>query len=176
MNGLFSAVAHEASKRKAGFWEWYAESRKRQIRYWGALGLIFGTVLGKMGRKVRKHTGVFGDYIVVTEYSISKDNVKEFEKKWNTHAKMTQTQEGYVGTKLFKVLNRDWTDADGAEENRISLDDKGNDNRDQQLQLKNVVLPSSSSLADSSATDKTTIEDRQNKKRKDDSNMVRAND
>lgn len=96
--------------------EWYQENRRRQVRCWGVVGCVFGTFLGKSHRFILMSNADYGDHILISEYSIEKEHVSEFERCWNDHAKMTQRHEGYIGTKLFKALNRDWPKNDEEEE------------------------------------------------------------
>lgn len=107
---MLNSFARQYKKTKGGFGEWYQENRRRQVRYWGVVGGFIGTIWGISHRQLRLARVDFGDHILITEYSIDKNNVRDFERCWNDHAKLTQRFEGYIGTKLFKVLNRDWTD------------------------------------------------------------------
>lgn len=112
---MATAFAGRLNKIRQGAAEWYQEHRFRQVRFWGFFGIAVGWTTAKLKRALRYRKCEFGDHIVVTEYELDKKNVAQFEKHWNDHAKLTQRCDGYVGTKLFKALERDWPGMEAVE-------------------------------------------------------------
>lgn len=121
MSGVPLLGRDTAKQLRSGFREWYQDNRRRQIRSWGLFGACVGLVLGKVCRLWRLASHVYGDHILITEYYVDKSNAGQFEALWNEQAKLTQRCDGYQGTKLFKVLNRDWPAAhDGHQFSNVS--------------------------------------------------------
>lgn len=70
---------------------------------WLANGILFGSIYGTLDRLKREEEQK-ADFLELTEYHVSKERMKEFEKMWNDAAKRSQSQRGYGWTRTYKAI------------------------------------------------------------------------
>ncbi|SBT31655.1 conserved Plasmodium protein, unknown function [Plasmodium ovale wallikeri] len=77
--------------------------------FWVFIGSFCGYIYGKVEKNKKiKDNGIYGDLIYIDEYSVTKNNILNFEKKYNLLNAQTFKNKGYEYTKLFKAIN--WGD------------------------------------------------------------------
>ena len=90
-------------------WMFYCSlSSGNKSAVWLANGILLGSVYGTLDR-LHKEELKKEDYLEITQYTVERPRMKEFEKLWNDSAKRSQSQRGYGWTRTYKAIA--WEDS-----------------------------------------------------------------